>query len=74
LISLEPTLSSAWIGQKVHKAKSGWTTLKVSINAGYAAYGGISIGLMGATADAALSGGAEVRGVLPRNLQDREIA
>ena len=29
-------------------------------------YGGTSIGLMGATADAALSGGAEVIGVLPR--------
>jgi predicted Rossmann-fold nucleotide-binding protein len=29
---------------------------------------------MGATADAALSGGAEVIGVLPQALQDREIA
>ena len=37
-------------------------------------YGGTSIGLMGATADAALSGGAEVIGVLPQSLQDREIA
>jgi uncharacterized protein (TIGR00730 family) len=37
-------------------------------------YGGTSIGLMGATADAALSGGAEVIGVLPQTLQDREIA
>jgi len=37
-------------------------------------YGGTSIGLMGAAADAALAGGAEVIGVLPRNLQDREIA
>jgi uncharacterized protein (TIGR00730 family) len=37
-------------------------------------YGGTSIGLMGATADAALSGGAEVIGVLPQDLQDREIA
>jgi uncharacterized protein (TIGR00730 family) len=37
-------------------------------------YGGTSIGLMGATADAALSGGAEVIGVLPQALQDREIA
>jgi hypothetical protein len=35
---------------------------------------GTSIGLMGATADAALSGGAEVIGVLPQALQDREIA
>jgi uncharacterized protein (TIGR00730 family) len=37
-------------------------------------YGGTSIGLMGAIADAALSGGAEVIGVLPQALQDREIA
>jgi uncharacterized protein (TIGR00730 family) len=37
-------------------------------------YGGTSIGLMGAIADAVLSGGAEVIGVLPQALQDREIA
>jgi uncharacterized protein (TIGR00730 family) len=37
-------------------------------------YGGTSIGLMGATADAVLSGGGEVIGVLPQALQDREIA
>ena len=37
-------------------------------------YGGTSIGLMGAAADAALEGGAEVIGVLPQALQDREIA
>lgn len=37
-------------------------------------YGGTSVGLMGVTADAALSGGAEVIGVLPQALQDREIA
>jgi uncharacterized protein (TIGR00730 family) len=37
-------------------------------------YGGTSIGLMGATADAALSGGAEVIGVLPHALQELEIA
>jgi hypothetical protein len=37
-------------------------------------YGGTSIGLMGATADAALVGGTEVIGVLPQALQDREIA
>jgi uncharacterized protein (TIGR00730 family) len=37
-------------------------------------YGGTSIGLMGATAGAALAGGAEVIGVLPQTLQDREIA
>lgn len=37
-------------------------------------YGGTSVGLMGPAADAALAGGAEVIGVLPQNLQDREIA
>ena len=37
-------------------------------------YGGASVGLMGATADAALAGGAEVIGVLPAVLAGREIA
>ncbi len=37
-------------------------------------YGGTSIGLMGATADAVLAGGGEVIGVLPEALRDREIA
>ena len=37
-------------------------------------YGGTTIGLMGACADAALEGGAEVTGVLPRALTSREIA
>jgi hypothetical protein len=44
-------------------------------DAGWAlVYGGTSVGLMGPAADAALSGGAEVIGVLPQALQDREIA
>ncbi len=37
-------------------------------------YGGANIGLMGAVADAALAGGAEVIGVLPEVLAGREIA
>jgi len=37
-------------------------------------YGGASVGLMGAVADAALEGGAEVIGILPEVLADREIA
>jgi uncharacterized protein (TIGR00730 family) len=37
-------------------------------------YGGASVGLMGATADAALAGGAEVIGVLPEVLTGSEIA
>jgi predicted Rossmann-fold nucleotide-binding protein len=36
--------------------------------------GGASVELMGACADAALAGGAEVVGVLPRALVAREIA
>jgi hypothetical protein len=37
-------------------------------------YGGTSIGLMGLVADAALAGGAEVIGVLPGSLVEKEIA
>jgi uncharacterized protein (TIGR00730 family) len=37
-------------------------------------YGGASVGLMGAVADAALTGGAEVIGVLPEVLAGSEIA
>jgi hypothetical protein len=36
--------------------------------------GGASVGLMGTLADAALDGGAEVIGILPEVLADREIA
>jgi uncharacterized protein (TIGR00730 family) len=50
------------LGQQM--ARSGWGLV----------YGGTSVGLMGATADAVLVGGAEVIGVLPNALQDREIA
>ena len=37
-------------------------------------YGGASVGLMGAVADAALEGGGHVIGVIPQPLVDREIA
>jgi uncharacterized protein (TIGR00730 family) len=37
-------------------------------------YGGANVGLMGAVADAALAGGAEVVGVLPAVLAGKEIA
>jgi uncharacterized protein (TIGR00730 family) len=37
-------------------------------------YGGASVGLMGALADAALSAGGEVTGVMPRALVEKEIA
>jgi uncharacterized protein (TIGR00730 family) len=37
-------------------------------------YGGASVGMMGALADAALAAGGKVIGVIPRRLLDREIA
>ena len=37
-------------------------------------YGGASVGMMGAVADAALKGGGEVIGVIPRALVQRELA
>lgn len=37
-------------------------------------YGGASIGLMGAVADAALAAGGEAIGVIPRALAEREVA
>ena len=37
-------------------------------------YGGASVGLMGAQADATLDAGGEVVGVIPQQLVDREIA
>lgn len=37
-------------------------------------YGGAKVGLMGAVADAALEGGSEVVGVIPKSLADKEIA
>jgi uncharacterized protein (TIGR00730 family) len=37
-------------------------------------YGGASVGLMGALADAALEAGGEIVGIIPQALVDREIA
>lgn len=37
-------------------------------------YGGACVGLMGAVADAALSAGGEVIGVIPQGLMEREVA
>jgi uncharacterized protein (TIGR00730 family) len=37
-------------------------------------YGGASVGLMGAVADAAMEGGGHVIGVIPQALVDREVA
>ena len=45
-------------------AKRGWGLV----------YGGASVGLMGAVADAAMAGGGTAIGVIPRGLVDKEIA
>jgi uncharacterized protein (TIGR00730 family) len=37
-------------------------------------YGGASVGLMGAVADAAMEGGGHVTGVIPQSLVEREVA
>lgn len=37
-------------------------------------YGGAAVGLMGAVADAVLAGGGKVIGILPRVLEQREVA
>jgi uncharacterized protein (TIGR00730 family) len=37
-------------------------------------YGGASVGLMGALADAALAAGGRVTGVIPASMRDRELA
>ena len=37
-------------------------------------FGGASVGLMGAAANAALAAGGEVEGVIPRSMVDRELA
>ena len=37
-------------------------------------YGGARVGLMGAVADAVLTGGSEVTGVIPRSLVEKEVA
>ncbi len=45
-------------------AKRGWTLV----------YGGASVGLMGAVADAAIAAGGHVVGIIPQALVDREVA
>jgi hypothetical protein len=45
-------------------AEAGWRLI----------YGGASVGLMGAVADAALAAGGEVIGVIPQAIVDREVA
>ena len=65
--------SSDDVGEKYRKAAA-------ALGAGLArrglglVYGGASVGLMGVLADAALREGGEVIGVIPRRLEEREIA
>ncbi|HZU10568.1 MAG TPA: TIGR00730 family Rossman fold protein [Pseudacidobacterium sp.] len=47
---------------------------KIAVSGAGLVYGGATVGLMGILADAALKGGAEVIGVMPDVLMDREIA
>ena len=56
---------------RVEAAALGTEIARAGLGLGY---GGTSIGLMGAVADAARASGAEVIGVLPRFLGEREIA
>jgi hypothetical protein len=60
----DPAFRAAAIALGSAIAEAGWGLV----------YGGANVGLMGAVADAALAGGAEVIGVLPEILSDREIA
>ena len=55
------TLAAKTLGQEL--AKSGIGVV----------YGGASVGLMGAVADAALQEGGEVIGVIPQSLFDKEV-
>ncbi len=56
----------------MHAARSLGTALAAR-NIGLV-YGGASVGLMGAVADAALAAGGRVIGVIPQALVDREVA
>lgn len=55
-----------------------WMEAAVALGAGLAArgidlvYGGGGVGLMGATADAAMAGGGHVVGIIPEDLQNKE--
>jgi uncharacterized protein (TIGR00730 family) len=60
--------------------RPAYLELAASVGSGLAArgigvvYGGGRVGMMGAVADAAMAGGGEVIGVIPRGLVDRELA
>jgi uncharacterized protein (TIGR00730 family) len=57
-----------------HLADAAWLGQALVARGVTVVYGGASIGLMGALADAALAAGGKVIGVIPRALVDRELA
>ncbi len=64
---------SSFGGNEVYR-RAAAETGKVIAESGYRlVYGGASVGLMGAVADAALAAGGEVIGILPAALQEKEI-
>lgn len=60
-------------------ARDSYAAAAIELGRGLAArgwrlvYGGGDVGLMGTVADAALAGGGEVLGIIPRRLMEREI-
>ncbi|GAA0772907.1 TIGR00730 family Rossman fold protein [Roseibium denhamense] len=62
-------------GTKPHYEAAARETGARIASAGYRlVYGGANVGLMGAVADSALAAGGEVIGVLPKALEEKEIA
>lgn len=57
-----------------HLADAAWLGQALVARGLAVVYGGASIGLMGALADAALAAGGRVIGVIPQTLVDREVA
>jgi uncharacterized protein (TIGR00730 family) len=65
--------SSSGVDGRYAKAAQELAGLMVDADIGLV-YGGASKGLMGVIADAVIDGGGEVHGVIPRSLQDKEVA
>ena len=61
-------------GDPAFAAAAGALARAVARGAHGVVYGGASVGLMGVVADAALDAGAEVHGVIPASMVDRELA
>jgi uncharacterized protein (TIGR00730 family) len=65
--------SSPGVGESYIQAAKSLAALLVSAGIGLV-YGGACKGLMGVMADTMLAGGGEVRGVIPRALEGKEVA